>query len=107
MRMMKGEKNMKCLKIENGRGHYLDKERNYLEIDKMGKDDILFLLNIATDENETFEMDDPDESELSNPAHKIIYSNLYEKFSELLLNKSRFLDESEAIYKDALQKYQV
>lgn len=105
--MMKGEKIMKCLKIENGRGHYLDKEGNYLEIDKMGKDDILFLLNFATDENETFEMDDPDESELSNPAHKIIYSNLYEKFSELLLNKSRFLDESEAIYKDALQKYQV
>ena len=30
-----------------------------------------------------------------------------EKFSELLSNKSRFLDESEAIYKDALQKYQV
>lgn len=98
---------MKCLKIENGRGQYLDKEGCYQEIDKMGKDDILYLLNICTDENETYEMDNPDETEIVNPAHKIIYENLYEKFGELLSNKSRFLDESEALYKDALQKYQV
>ena len=107
MLIKKGVKNMKCLKIENGRGQYWDKAGNYVEIDKMGKDDILYLLNIATDENEMFEMDDPNETAIVNQAHKIIYLNLYERFTELLSNKTRFLDESEALYKDALQKYQV
>lgn len=48
-----------------------------------------------------------DENQISNPAHKIIYQNLSDKFNELLSNKTQFLDESEALYKDALQKYQM
>jgi len=30
---------------------------------------------------------------------------LYRKFKELLDNKNRFIDESENLYKDAVQKY--
>ena len=43
----------------------------------------------------------------ANEAHKIIYGNLYKKFDELLENKTRFHDESVALYKDALDKYKV
>lgn len=46
-------------------------------------------------------------NQIRNPAHKIIYQNLSDKFNELLSNKTQFLDESEALYKDALQKYQM
>lgn len=107
MHMRKGGENMKCLKIENGKGFFLDRDNNYQEIDKMGKDDILYLLDVATDEGVEFEIDDMDNNEISNPAHKIIYQNLRDKFNEFLSNKTQFLDESEALYKDALQKYQV
>ena len=60
-----------------------------------------------TDEGVEFEIDDMNNNEISNPAHKIIYQNLRDKFNEFLSNKTQFLDESEALYKDALQKYQV
>lgn len=50
-------------------------------------------------------MDDPALNEIKHEAHKIIYENLYDKFQDLLKNKSKFIDESEALYKDALQKY--
>ena len=104
--MKKGVESMRCLKIENGKGFFVDKEGDYQEIDKMGKDDILYLLDIATDEDTVFEMDDMDVNEINNPAHRIIYQNLRDKFNELIQNKAQFLDESEALYKDALQKYQ-
>ena len=98
---------MKCLKIKNGKGYFLDKDGNYQEIDKMGKDDILYLLDVATNEDSEFDIDDIDEHEINNPAHIIIYKHLQKKFVEFLSNKTQFLDESEALYKDAIKKYKV
>ena len=102
---MKGEKIMKCLEIKNGKGYFRTVEKDFQEIDKIGKDDILSLLDIATDAETSFEMDDVNNNEINNPAHKIIYQHLFEKFNDILQNKNRFLDESNAKYKDALQKY--
>ena len=50
-------------------------------------------------------MDEFNEDVLSNKAHLIIYKNIYEKFSDLLTNKTRFKDESESLYKVAIEKY--
>ena len=47
----------------------------------MGKDDILHLLDIATDEEKDFEIDDMDENEISNPAHKSTHTERYEPSS--------------------------
>ena len=55
--MMKGVESMKCLEIENGRGFYLSNDGSMKPVDKMTKDDVLYLLNIATSSDETFEMD--------------------------------------------------
>ena len=52
------------------------------------------------------EMDEYKDAIIQNEAHKIIYSGLYRKFKELLDNKNRFIDESENLYKDAVQKYE-
>ena len=82
MLTMKGEKIMKCLEIKDGKGYYLKATGEMCPLDQMKK-------------------------EISNQAHQIIYSNLFEKFSDLLTNKNRFLDESEQLYREALQKYQV
>ena len=86
------------LKIENGKGYFLAADNTMQEIHEIRKEDILRLLDFATDPSAEFEMDE-------YKAHKIIYSGLYRKFKELLDNKNRFIDESENLYKDAVQKY--
>ena len=103
--MKKEGKIMKCLEIRNGKGLFRNKNEDMLPLDQIKKDDLMFLLDIATSADEVFEMDDMNKNPIENQAHKIIYSDLYDKFSELLNNKRRFLDESENMYKDALQKY--
>lgn len=96
---------MKCLEIKKGKGYFLNVDGKMVELDKMKKDDLLYLLDIATDSEKDFEMDDIQQCKLDNQAHKVIYENLYDKFLDLLQNRTRFYDESVALYKDALQKY--
>jgi len=93
------------LKIENGKGYFVNPKGEKCEIDTIRKEDILFLLDKATDSTVTFEMDSVSDENIQNEAHKIIYQSLFRKFTELLSNKNRFLDESEALFKDAFQKY--
>jgi len=97
---------MKYLKIDNNKGFFLKGEADlaiWTEIDQIGKDDLLHLLNKAI--SEEFEMDSYNEELLANKAHQIIYKNFHEKFADLLNNKTRFKDESENLYKVALEKY--
>ncbi len=97
---------MKYLKIEDNKGHYLktiDSTDTWTEIDKINKDDLLTLLNNAITSD--FEMDEYSEEILANKAHQIIYKNIYEKFVNVLLMKDKFKDESENLYKDAIEKY--
>ncbi len=72
----------------------------------MKKDDLLCLLDVATNTEENFEMDSMDEKEPMNQAHRVIYESLYGKFEELIENKDRFHDESASLYKEALEKYE-
>ncbi len=93
----------KYLKIENDKGYYCLEQDSWKEIDKINKDDLMILLDksIETD----FQMDEFEQEKIQNKAHQIIYRNLFNKFSELLDSKSRFKDESEQLYKDAIEKY--
>ena len=50
-------------------------------------------------------MDSPTEETVHNKAHDIIYKNLYAKFLELNNQRTRFKDESEYLFKEALAKY--
>lgn len=96
---------MKCLEVSKGRGYFLNSKGSMEEIHKITKEDILRLLDIATDKEKDFEMDSFEKNNLDNKAHNIIYTSLYKKFDEVLHNKARFLDESAAEYKNALIKY--
>jgi len=98
---------MKYLKIENNKAFYRkDKAipENWEEIDKIEKDDLMKLLDFATEDD--FEMDAYDEETLANKAHQIIYKSIYEKLNIFLTNKDRFKDQTENVYKEALEKYQ-
>ncbi|HYG37829.1 MAG TPA: hypothetical protein VD908_04385 [Cytophagales bacterium] len=98
---------MKYLKIEDNKAFFWKENAEeispWLSIDQITKEDLFSLLNKAV--SEQFEMDEFKEENLSNKAHQIIYKNLYEKFKDLLGNKTRFKDESENLYKVALEKY--
>jgi len=94
---------MKYLKIENSKGYYQLEPNKWVELDQIGKDDLLTLLDKAI--NDDFEMDDFDTETLGHKAHQIIYKHLYQKFNELKENKNRFKDESEQLYKSAIEKY--
>jgi hypothetical protein len=93
---------MKHFKIENNKVYYyLDSDWN--EIDQISKEDLMILLDksIATE----FEMDEFDASSINHKAHQTIYRNIYQKFSEILDNKNKFIDQVEDLYKEAFDKY--
>ena len=96
---------MTYLKIENNKGYYrLDgTKQEWIELDQIGKDDLMKLLSIAT--TQEFSMDEYKSELLMNPAHNIIYRNIYGKFTELLGNKTRFQDSVNSMYKTAIDKY--
>src|SRR5690242_184289 len=98
---------MKYLKIDDNKGFFLrdkdDSTTQWVEIDKINKDDLLNLLNCAT--SDTFEMDAYSEEIMANKAHQIIYKNIHEKFITLESMKAKFKDESESLYKEELDKY--
>jgi hypothetical protein len=94
---------MKILKIKDNKGFFAVDGKTWLPIDQISKDHLLQLLDQTL--NGSVEMDEFDNEKLGNQAHQIIYKNIYEKFVELGKNKSRFKDESELIYKDAIEKY--
>ena len=94
---------MKILKIENSRGLFLKESNQWEEIDKIDKEALLALLDIAISND--FEIDEYNTDSLKNKAHQIIYKHLSQKFNELSDNKNRFKDESEQLYKIAIDKY--
>ena len=101
------KKVMKYLKIEDNKAFFIkDKAQpeDWTEIDKIEKEDLLKLLDYATEED--FEMDNYDEAILGHKAHQIIYKSLHEKLNNFLGNKERFKDQTESIYKEELEKYQ-
>jgi hypothetical protein len=96
---------MKYLKIENNKGFYrLDlTTENWIELDQITKDHLLNLLHFATVKD--FDMDEHKDELLQNPAHNIIYKNIYGKFKDFLNNKTRFQDSVESMYKSSIDKY--
>lgn len=104
---MKGNECMKCLRIKDGKGEFSLDGTAYSTLDKVTKDDIMKLLELSLDTATDFEMDVYDAELFTNPAHRVIYSNLYEKFISLNANKSQFTSEVEALYSEAFDKYKL
>ena len=104
MLIKKGEKNMKCLKIEDNKGWYCVVDEVWKPIDQINKTDLMKLIN-RTIEDDNFSMDEFDESKIANQAHSIIYNSIYSKLTDLAKNRNSFRDESEEMYKEAIKKY--
>lgn len=96
---------MKCLIIENGKGFFSLNGVSKTQLDLISKDDLLKILNLILETGEDVSMDEYDDNKLYQAAHRIIYRNLYQKFQDLSLNKTRFKDESSVLYRSAIEKY--
>lgn len=95
---------MKILKIESGCGYYLKPQPSEWEaIDKIDRSGLMILLDTLIEHD--VEMDVMDDDNLSNQAHRIIYKSISEKLNMLLINKSKFKDESQRLYFEEIQKY--
>lgn len=95
---------MKLLKIENNCGAYMDKEGNYIQIDKIRKEDLLQLVD-WTLESENVEWDAFDEELIKHQAHQIIYKNIAQKLVELKERRKEFCDESARLFLTEYDKY--
>jgi len=96
---------MKILKIENGNGYFFDHNDEWQTIDTIDKNGLLSLLNRFLEEG--VEMDPIEDDNLQNQAQLIVYKSIHEKFRTLQDNKSKFRDESERLYLDEINKYDV
>lgn len=95
---------MKLLKIENSGGHFRLQDGGYSPIDKISKDELLWLVN-ATLCEEKIEFDDYDESTIQNHAHQVIYRSVVRKLRSLRERKQEFADESARLYLEDYEKY--
>lgn len=93
---------MKYLEIKDNKGYYWN-DTEMVEIDQIGKDDLLRLLDHA--ERDEFEMDAYDESQLQNKAHQIIYQSIHAKLNDFLTDKEQFNREVDALYAEAIGVY--
>lgn len=107
MLIMKGEIFMKLLVIENNKGKFSIDGVNFIEIEKISKDDILKILEIVLSEDEiVIEKSDEDDKKINSPAQKIIYDNIYEKVKEVISEKEEINSFDDDEYYIAMQKYQ-
>jgi hypothetical protein len=95
---------MKLLKTSDNGGHYRDDKGNYSPIDKIGKEDLLRLVNLTLHE-EVVELDDYDEKLIKNQAHQVIYKNVVQKLKGLRDRRQEFIDESARLFLEDYEKY--
>lgn len=94
---------MKLLKIEDSQGHFLSEDRTFIPVDRITKEDLLRLVDLAL--TEEVEFDDYDNEVIRNQAHQILYKSIFEKLRGLRDRKQAFTDESERLYLQEYQKY--
>lgn len=95
---------MKHLRIDSGKGQYSVDGTDWIDLDKLGKDDLVKLIDLTLADG--FEMDAYARELIPNLAHEVIYRNLSTKLTELLGKRDRFKDESQQQFREALLKYQ-
>jgi len=95
---------MKLLKISENLGQFLDANGDYSPIDKIGKDDLLRLVDRTLHDDEV-ELDAYDDQAIKNQAHQVIYKSVFQKLSDLRKRRQEFIDESARLFLDEYERY--
>lgn len=94
---------MMLLKIEGVLGQYLSNNGTYQDIDKITKDDLLWIMERVLDNSGELEPFDKDK--IQNKAHQVVYKSLYSNLKALEDRRQEFIDESERLYLEDYKKY--
>lgn len=98
---------MMLLKIEKNIGKFSTDGINFIEIEKISKDDILKIFEkIINEESITIEESNDEDKKINSPAQKIIYDNIYEKLNEIIDEKEEINAFDDDEYYIAMKKYQ-
>ncbi|MDO8319160.1 hypothetical protein [Rhodoferax sp.] len=95
---------MKLLKISENVGQFLTASGDYSLIDKIDKDDLLWMVDRTLDENEV-ELDAYDDQSIKNQAHQVIYKSIFQKLTDLRKRRQEFIDESARLFLDDYERY--
>lgn len=107
MHTMKGEIYMTLLKVENNIGKFSIDGTNFIEIEKISKDDILKIFEkVLNEDSIIIEKSNEEDKKINSPAQKIIYDNIYEKISEIISEKDEINSFDDDVYGIAMKKYQ-
>lgn len=101
---------MMLLKIEDNKVLYrTDKDKDFVNLDEISKDDILSIFKkifLAKEEDVLNDFAEEFNKDLiGNDAHKIVYERLYNKIKELWENRSTIIGEIKNEFKTAEEKY--
>lgn len=107
MHIMKGEIYMTLLKVENNIGKFSTDGVNFIEIEKISKDDILRIFEkILNEDSIIIEESNDEDKKINSPAQKIIYDNICEKAKEIIAEKEEINSFEDDEYYIAAKKYQ-
>lgn len=95
---------MKLLRISEHVGQFLAGNGDYSPIDKIGKDDLLRLVDRTLVEDEV-ELDAYDVQAIKNQAHQVIYKSIFQKLTDLRTRRKEFTDESARLFLDEYERY--
>lgn len=101
--MKKGTKDMKYLEIKNNNVYYRNSNNESIPLDNITKEDLLYLINKALEND--FEFDEYDSDKIGNQVHNIIYKSIESKIKDFISRKSEIIDDINSLYKDAINKY--
>ena len=93
-----GSRDMMLLKIDDNSGYFLDDKRAPSAlIDKIGKEDLLRLVNLTLEEH-AVEFDEFDDKAIKNQSPDNIYKSVFQKLRSLRDRRQEFIDESARLY---------
>ena len=94
---------MKLLKIENDHGQFRVEDGSYKGIDKISKDNLLWIVERILDNSG--ELEPYDEEKIKNKAHQVVYKSIYTNLKALEERREAFNDESERMFLDDYKRY--
>jgi hypothetical protein len=95
---------MKLLRTNEAVGQFLKTDGTYESIDKIGKEDLLRLVDHTLEDDE-FEIDPYDDQLIKNQAHQVIYKSIYQKLDDLRKRRKEFIDESARLFLEDYERY--
>lgn len=106
--MMKGEKYMKILKINNHKAEYSLDGVNYSSIVNISKEDLKKIIDyIMENDDIDFDQINDDTNKIENKAENIIYSDLYKKLNDLKQKKEEIIKKIDSKFSPLIEKYEL